>query len=173
MEREEETLISRLGLDSKIKKRPARYLFQSAVAGAATMAFLMFLHLLEYTGIVAALGATTFMIFSMPHRASCKPRFVIGGYFMGTLAGLICNALFIWETAPLAMEAVFPLGAISVGLASLFMVSTNTEHPPAAGLALGLVIQTWDAMTLIYVLAGVTVLVVIKEALKRYLVDLL
>jgi CBS-domain-containing membrane protein len=137
------------------------------------MAFLVFLRLVTYTGIVAALGATTFMIFTMPHRVSCRPRYVIGGYAMGTVAGALCNLAFVYPDAWLPSPGLFFLGAISVGTASLLMVSTNTEHPPAAGVALGLVLQPWDYMTLFYVLGCVCFLSLVRFLFKRFLIDLL
>lgn len=161
------------GFDKKFTKTPLRYIFQSAVAGVVTMAFLVFLHLLTYRGIVAALGATTFMIFTMPHRVSTRARYVIGGYLMGTIAGVVCSVLFIGPGSLLPTPGIFALGAIAVGGASLLMVWTNTEHPPAAGLALGLVLNDWDFTTVVYVLGCVCFLAMAKQLLKRFMIDLL
>ena len=73
-------MIRRPHLDEEFRHHPVRYLAQSAMAGVVTMAFLRFLDLLTYTGLVAALGATTFLIFTMPHKVSARPRlrFLIG-----------------------------------------------------------------------------------------------
>lgn len=162
-----------LNLDEKFRKRPIRYVVQCSVAGLTAMAPMAFLHLLEYTGIVAALGATIFTIFTMPHRVSSRPRYVIGGYVMGTVAGLISSFAFVQAGAWLPSPGTFFVGAIAVGTASLLMVATNTEHPPAAGLALGLVLQPWDYKTIAYVLACVCVLCLIKAFVRRFLIDLL
>lgn len=162
-----------LNLDKKFVRRPGRYILQCAIAGLAAMAMLSFLHILTYTGMVAALGATIFMTFTMPQRVSSRPRYLIGGYVMGTITGVLCNFAFIRPDAWLPSPGVFFLGAIAVGIASLLMVSTNTEHPPAAGFALGLVLQPWDYKTLVYVLACVCALSLIRFALKRFLIDLL
>lgn len=163
----------RLNLDEKFARKPGRYVLQCAIAGLVAMAMLSFLHILTYTGMVAALGATIFMTFTMPHRVSSRPRYMIGGYVMGTIAGVLCNLAFIGDGSWLPSPGIFFLGAIAVGTASLLMVSTNTEHPPAAGFALGLVLQQWDYMTLLYVLACVCLLSIIRLALKRFLIDLL
>jgi CBS-domain-containing membrane protein len=162
-----------LNLDKKFPKSPGRYVLQCAVAGLAAMAMLSLLHLVTYTGMVAALGATIFMTFTMPHRVSSRPRYVIGGYVMGSIAGALCNFVFVGPGAWLPSPGMFFLGAIAVGTASLLMVATNTEHPPAAGFALGLVLQPWDYRTLTYVLVCVCVLAIIRIALKRFLIDLL
>jgi len=159
--------------DRKVSKHPFRYIFQCALAGIVTMVFLIFLDLLTYKGLVAALGATTFLIFTMPHRVSCKPRYVVGGYVMGMLAGVICTLVFGGPNAPLPVSSLVALGAISVGSASLLMVSTNTEHPPAAGFALGLVLQPWDYEAVLYVLGCVCFLSFARYLLKRFMIDLL
>ena len=64
-------------------------------------------------------------------------------------------------------------GAISVGLTIFMMVITNTGHPPAASLALGLIINECNYMTIIVVLIGITSLSAIKEVLKPILKNLL
>ena len=64
-------------------------------------------------------------------------------------------------------------GAMSVGLAIFLMVITDTEHPPAAGLALGLILNEWSFLTIVVVLVGIISLSVIKFILKPVLKNLL
>jgi len=52
------------------------------------------------------------------------------------------------------------------------MVVTRTEHPPAAALALGLVLNEWSLVTLAVVLTGVVVLSVVKRLVLPILMDL-
>ena len=158
-------------IDEEFKHHPFRYLLQSAIAGVVTMAFLSLLDILTYTGLVAALGATTFLIFTMPHKVSARPRYVLGGYIMGALAGVLTRFAFAADGI-LPLGSIFALGAIAVGLATLFMVTTNTEHPPAAGMALGLVLQPWDYKTVAYVLGCVCFLCLARRLLKRFMLDL-
>jgi len=49
----------------------------------------------------------------------------------------------------------------------------KTEHPPAAALALGLVLNEWDLLTLAVVVAGVVALSMIKRLVLPLLMDLL
>lgn len=158
-------------LDDEFRHHPVRYLVQSAMAGVVTMVFLSFLDVLTYTGLVAALGATTFLIFTMPHKVSARPRYLIGGYIMGGLAGILTSHAFS-SGGLLPIHNVFAIGAIAVGLATFLMVTTNTEHPPAAGMALGLVLQPWDYRTVLYVLGCVCFLCLARHALKRVMIDL-
>jgi CBS-domain-containing membrane protein len=65
-------------------------------------------------------------------------------------------------------------GAAAVGLAMLAMALTNTEHPPAAGLALGFVLlEEWRWITPAAVLGGIVALCLIRAALRPALRDLL
>jgi len=158
-------------IDEEFRHHPVRYLIQSAIAGVVTMVFLSFLDILTYTGLVAALGATTFLIFTMPHKVSARPRYVLGGYIMGALAGVLTSFAFS-AGGILPLDSIFALGAIAVGLATFLMVTTNTEHPPAAGMALGLVLQPWDYNTVAYVLGCVCFLCLARLVLKRFMLDL-
>jgi hypothetical protein len=47
------------------------------------------------------------------------------------------------------------------------------EHPPAAGLALGFVLNEWNYWTVIVVVFGIALLSILKTILKPVLVDLL
>lgn len=58
-------------------------------------------------------------------------------------------------------------------MAMFVMVVTRTEHPPAAALALGLVLNEWDLLTLAVVLAGVIVLSIVKRLVLPVLLDLI
>lgn len=160
-------------LDSKFKEKPLHYLIQCGIAAAVIVSVLTFLDMIEHTGLVAALGATTFMIFTMPHRVSCRARYVVGGYIIGIAVGIACSQVYdavpSWHTH----MGLAVTGGIAVGLSGLLMAATNSEHPPGAGVALGLVLQPWDYPTVFFVLASVVVLSVVKHLLRRLMIDLL
>ena len=62
---------------------------------------------------------------------------------MGLIAGSICALAFVAlpSVSPAADKFFYILAAaLSVGLAIFLMVITDTEHPPAAGTALGIVV---------------------------------
>ena len=91
-----------------------------------------------------------------------------------------CVGRWLCAIPALARLPVFSLhscvlcGALAVGLAILAMVITDTKHPPAAGLALGLVLnEACDGRVLAVVLIGIVSLSLAKEVLKPLLIDLL
>ena len=65
------------------------------------------------------------------------------------------------------------LGAVSVGITMFVMVTTDTEHPPGAAVALGFVLNEWELMTVFVVFAGIISISVTKELVRNKLIDLL
>jgi|GEM_PF-1732409 hypothetical protein len=51
-------------------------------------------------------------------------------------------------------------------------IFTNTEHPPAAGTALGITIQGWSYSTILVILITISLLSLTKYLLKPWLKDL-
>jgi CBS-domain-containing membrane protein len=102
---------------------------------------------------------------------------MIGGYIVGIAAGCLCHYLSLWSlmtwTSFIHESPHVVFGAMSVGLAIFVMVITDTEHPPAAGLALGLIVNEWSILTIAVVLVGIISLSVIKFILKPVLKNLL
>ena len=163
--------------DEKFRGNKARYILQCILATLSVLIVLLSLDAMANAAIIAALGASFFIAFTMPEAQVSRPRFLIGGYLVGIAVGSLCHYL---SSVPLLMQlpisqnlsyAVF--GAISVGLAIFVMVITNTEHPPAASLALGLVLNECNYMTVGVVLIGIISLSVIKAVLKPVLKNLL
>ena len=63
--------------------------------------------------------------------------------------------------------------AFAVGLLILVMATTDTEHPPAAGIAIGMASRAWTPEVFGGILGALVLLGVIKLALRRHLRDLL
>jgi len=164
-------------IDNSFKGTFKQYITQSLLATVALAIILNFVKVLTHAAIVASLGASTFIVFAMPHWVTARPRRLIGGHVVGILSGTICYYAFLtgpigrlvtnWEFATLGVYA------LAVGLSLFLMALTNTEHPPAAGTALGIVVQPWSYQIVIFVLASVISLAIIRRLLSRYLRDLI
>lgn len=163
-------------IDAKVKKNAGRYIIQCGLATLTVFVILLFLDILTQPAIIATLGATAFIVFTMPKSYSSCPRSLIGGYVIGTGCGCLCYFLSVSPfvisrfSDYILLYTVF--GALAVGSAIFLMAITNTEHAPAAGMALSLVINTWDLSTIAFVIAGVLFLASIRNALRKYLLDL-
>lgn len=163
--------------DPKVKGNEKRYLFQCGITTLAVLLVLLFLNTIEHTAIIAALGASIFVVFIMPKSYSSKPRQFIGGYAICILIGILCHYLSIASLENLQFmterSSFIIFGSLSVGLSVLLMTITNTEHPPAAGIALGLILNMWDYHTILFIIGAVAIIATIKAMLEPILIDLM
>ena len=152
--------------DEEFKQYWKHYVLQSVLATLAVFIVISFLSL-QHAVIVASLGATAFIVFAMPASITARARNVIGGH----IVGLFCGFLFslIPHTALVSSVLVYSL---AVGVAIFTMVITDTEHPPAAGTALGVVMTGITLNVLIAVTGSIVILSLIHWLFKPYLKDL-
>ena len=151
-----------------------RYGLQCGLAGVVVLILLLILDAVTQTVLIASLGASAFIAFAVPRSLHSDPRHLIGGYAVGIAAGVIMAlldsqvaAVGVWDHAVMVI-----FGALAISLAMFVMVVTRTEHPPAAALALGLVLNEWNLVTLAVVLIGVVGLSLIKSLVLPMLMDL-
>ncbi len=170
-------LITRLGLDSRLRRENIRrYALQCSLAAAVVLLLLLVLDAVTQTVLIAALGASVFIAFAVPRSLHSSPRCLIGGYLTGILAGSLMatlNIAFAFSDVVTAHASMIVFGALATGLAMFLMVVTKTEHPPAAALALGLVLNEWTLLTLVVVIVGVVALSICKQLVLPILMDLL
>lgn len=163
--------------DEKFKNNKIKYISQCFLATMAVLVVLLILDTMSNAAVIAALGASSFIAFTMPHADASRPRFLIGGYLVGTASGALCHYLStlgaLRELLVIPEFANVVFGAAAVGLAIFVMVIINTEHPPAASVALGLVLNECSLMTVAVVLIGIVSLTIIKSVLKPVLINLL
>jgi CBS-domain-containing membrane protein len=172
-----QNLVTQFGLDGRLRRENLRrYVLQCTLAAAFVLILLLVLDAVTQTVLIAALGASTFIAFAVPRSMHSEPRYLIGGYVVGILTGGLLGALntTLQFASPLSGHAMMIfLGALATGLAMFLMVLTKTEHPPAAALALGLVLNEWDLLTLVVVISGVIALSIVKRLILPLLMDLL
>jgi len=165
-------------IDRKFKHHILRYVLQCLLATAAMMTLLAAMSAMAPTVLIAALGASAFIAFTMPQAHVSETRYLVGGYTVGIAVGICLSLVNRWawlDSAGLDDHLTqIVLGGLSVGVAIFLMVITDTEHPPAAGVALGLVVNDrWDSWTILVLLCAVGLLCVVKRLLKPLLKDLL
>ena len=164
-------------LDPNLSSRKANYILQSGLASLALVAILLVEDVVLRAAIVVAVASSAFTVFVVPQSVAASPRKVVGGHFVGVLAGTAVSSLLLIPILGTAVEEsriLFDLmAALSVGLGTFGMVATNTEHPPAAGTALGLVVHGWDWSAVVFVMTAVTTLSIIHLALRPRLINLL
>jgi CBS-domain-containing membrane protein len=137
------------------------YVFQSLLAVAAMVVVMLALRGQRMV-LVASVGSSAFIVFAMPSALTAQPRNVVGGQLVGVLCGSLCAVLGQTYGVPMAWYA------LAVGLSVFVMVVIDTEHPPAAGTALGMA-KEGLARSLLPVAGAVIVAAVILSALHHFL----
>ena len=164
-------------LDQNLKARAPNYLFQCGLATASLIVILLVEDAVFRAAIVVAVASTAFIIFVVPNSIAASPRRVVGGHVVAVAVGSIFSSVLMipaLESAAVDRQYIVDvMAALSVGVAILVMVSTDTEHPPAAGTALGLVIygSTWSAV--VFILSGAVILTIVRFALRSKIINLL
>lgn len=157
---------SLIKMDREFRLYWKHYVIQSLLATGAIFIVIYFLSM-QHAVIIASLGATTFIVFAQPDNITAQTRNVIGGH----IVGLFCGFLFslIPHSSLLYSTLIYSL---AVGASIFIMVVTDTEHPPAAGTALGVAMTGITLPVLVVVVVSIIILSIIHRALKRYLRDL-
>lgn len=153
-------------LFSKFKKHWHNYIFQSLAAMLIVMIIMIIMDMTEFV-IISSIGASTFIVFAMPGYIVAKPRNMIGGHLTGLVSGYLFTLMpmtgYMWD--------IFILGG-AVGLSIFLMVILDTEHPPASGTALGIVLYGFSVRTGLAVIVSAVILSMIHQLFRNYLRDL-
>ena len=164
-------------IDPKFRKNKGMYVAQTALVVMVIFILLTVLDAVSNAAVIAALGASSFIAFTMPHAEVSRPRFMLGGYAVGLVAGTSCFYAWAWtEASSISFVQSIPIevfAAIALGVAIFVMVVANFEHPPAAGVALGLVLNGSSGLTILVLTVGILSLVLAKVLAKPVLIDLL
>ncbi|HCZ06320.1 MAG: hypothetical protein PWP37_747 [Thermotogota bacterium] len=161
-------------IDRRFRPNLAKYVFQCLLATGVILFALIAFDILKTTAIIATVGSSAFIVFTMPGAKTARTRNILGGYAVGMGTGISLDLLaryliaYGWDLRP--TEIVF--ASVAVGLAIFLMVVFDVEHPPSAGAAMGFVINEWDARTVIFILLTLLIFVLTKRFLRNYLIDL-
>lgn len=142
------------------------YVIQSAMAAAVVLLALIVLHQHNLV-VVASLAASAFTVFTVPSYITASTRNVVGGHIIGVIFGSLFA--LIPQESSIGQDAIY---ALAVGGAMFAMTITNTEHPPAAGTALGVVIAGFSIQIVLGVVVGVAILAAVHRLLRPFLRDL-
>ncbi len=165
-------------IDDKVRQHFFNYVFQCSLAIITLLFSLFFLDILTETAIIASLGATAFIVFAMPQSYASSSRRLLGGYSIGISVGIICyylgTVLIDFSVIASFTTNSFPIffAALSVGLSIFLMTITNTEHAPAAGIALGLVINQWTFSSIVFIIIVMVIMTIIQHVFQSKLINL-
>ena len=162
--------------DPGFARHPWAFASQAALATVVMLVILAFVHSLSSAAIAAGLASSVVGIFVGPTNRTASVRSVVGGHGLALMLGSVFSVLlFLGPVEGFLIDSrlVHDLSlALAVGLAMLFMAFTNTEHPPAAGTALGMASREFDVLIFFSIIGAVALLAVMKLAIRPYLRDL-
>lgn len=150
----------------EFRKLWRNYLYQSCLAVIGIFIIFWILDV-EEAIIIASIGSTVFIIFSMPSYPTAKSQRVIGGHSIGFICGALgALVLGISHIPPLIVYS------LTVGISIFLMVSLNLEHAPASGTALGVAIEGFSLKLMLAIFTSILILSLVHHYLKNHLKDL-
>ena len=162
--------------DPGFVKFPWAFAFQAVLATVVMLAILTFVQSLSSAAIAAGLASSVVGIFIAPSNQTARIRSVVGGHGVALALGSLFSVLLFLgpvETFLTDADILRNLSyATAVGAAMLLMAITNSEHPPAAGTALGMASREFDVLIFLSIIGAVALLAVMKLAIRPYLRDL-
>ncbi|HHE41412.1 MAG TPA: HPP family protein [Dehalococcoidia bacterium] len=142
------------------------YVFQSTLGGLTSFLVLLFLSI-EEAVLIAALGASAFIVFARPFDLTARPQNVTGGHLIGFTVGCLC-ALIPHDGTIFALAC----HALAVGLSIFVMVVVNMQHPPAAATALGMAVRGFSEPALAAIITITLILALAHVILRPHLRNL-
>jgi len=120
----------------------------------------------------AALGSSAFAVFALPSMKSSRNKNLIGSYLIAIAMGMLFTSFdFIFDIHHTVFyESLF--GALAVAFTIILEILFSFEHPPSAGVALGLLISPWNVFTILSLIIAICLLALYRigvEKMKLYL----
>ena len=166
------------------------FYFHLLVQGLLAMVFmfllLFFLDLVRAGTLIWAAGASTlastaFMVFGTPNADSAKPhRIIIGyaiaifcGHFIRLMANYFCSGSSFCHIPEYVMHVHEVAAILSLALAFFLMVMLRSSHPPAAGLAVVMVLDISNLKAMIVIGVAAVILTVVMLLFRKSLKPLI
>ena len=162
--------------DPNFRSQAPQYIFQCLLATLSLVAILLAQDAVLRAAIVVAVASTAFIVFVVPHLPTAVTRKVVGGHVVAVVLGTAATGALRGlgaDTFETDRQAFYVAAAVAAGLSIFVMVVTDTEHAPAAGTALGMVIPDWSWSAAVFVLVAAVVLATVRVVLCRRMVNLL
>lgn len=126
-----------------------------------------------------SLGSSTFIVFTIPNSISARSSRVIGGYAVAIVVGILVHVLLSSAFDLLSShitinnsKVFWVASSVAIGLSMIVMILLDCQHPPAAGVALVLVLDIHEYYTLAVIMITAIMLALIRHYAKPYLVNL-
>lgn len=125
---------------------------------------------------VSSLAASAFISFMLPKSPVAKTERIWFAYITAVFVGAGCSWLvtlvpgIVWGLKTVTWQEIFALLAVCITVLSMLLF--KIPHPPAAGLALGLVLDDWSFYTVVAIICSISLIVIIKALFEPQLNNL-
>ena len=170
---------------SELKISKWHFILQLLAAVVYVLFVLITLDVISSSPIMWAVGSSSlassaYLIFATPASPTAAARRLVGAYAVAIICGIIIRHIASWLMSDSGVMLLglthdphmyWLSGAASVGVSMFFMLLLRLQHPPAAGMALVMVIdqRSYEGILAIFFLA--VLLAIIKLILRKYLCD--
>ena len=128
----------------------------------------------------SSLASSSYIVFCAPGSIVARPLKIIGGYVIAVVVGecmrllalVFCHVIPSCHVGVPFMHVFEVAAALSVGIALLLMILFKSEHPPAAGLAVVMVLDIRNYYALSIILFAACVLAFIRYLFRNKLCNL-
>jgi len=160
-------------------------IWQPLLATIFTGWILFFMGYFANSSVLWAVGAgslssSSYIIFSKPSTVPAAFKNILSGYLIGIITGITLHIIkmgfgyFNYGILDTPYSYIVEMmAASSVGLCLFIMALFKVEHPPAAGIALILVIDIYNYNEIIFIVIAALLLAVTHYCLRNKLVDLM
>lgn len=147
---------------------------QAVLAAGYLFVVFLVMHVMDSDLAIASIGASTFIVFTFPHTKSAHCRFLIGGYVIGGVFGIVfCKAVAYWERQVSFPFPPYILGcSLALLFTMLFMSALNYEHPPAAAFTIAVTTSATPVLAGLTSVGFICLLCLIRYLLRNRLVNL-
>lgn len=111
--------------------------------------------------IFASFGASAFILFMTPRARSARVGSFIKSYVLAAVLGIA--GLYAVSFIPFYVAA-----GVVVFLLSMLMYATDSDHPPAIGIALAFILYRIDIVGALLVIIGVALLLFLRLVLEKF-----
>jgi len=154
------------GMGGRLKRSLVK---ASMVSAVVFVCFLLMLFTMNGL-LVTCLAASAFIAFAFPYADSARAKFLLGGYAIGVAMGLLGHIAYtgIQVDAAYDMALLIACCVASVFAASFLMLFLEMQHPPAAALAVAIVVDDSPYLGAVVALACILMVCGIKYMADRF-----
>ncbi len=118
----------------------------------------------------STLASSAYIVFGSPKAAVAKPYRMLTGYAIAIVCGYLlqliandfCHGSYLCSHPEHKIHVFEAAAALSVGLSFLLMFILRASHPPAAGLAVVMVLDISNPAAIAVICGGALLLVIIR-----------